>query len=193
MKPWLIQFVRISIGRGRSRHQNRSLSNTQSVTCNARDIWRTTIRVVSTGILIAGMVGTDRLREASHRATSRSWICRLRHGPVRRWPGHRRSRSGRQTGGREEGSARVARRAAAALEILKSQERTNPEQLAAIGYCFGGTTVLELARAGADVKGVVSFHGDLSTPNLKDAENIKGAGADLSRRGRQVRIAAADR
>jgi dienelactone hydrolase len=68
----------------------------------------------------------------------------------------------------------LRQRAAAALEILKKQGRTNPDQLAAIGYCFGGTTVLELARAGADLKGVVSFHGSLATPNPKDAANIRG-------------------
>lgn len=47
-------------------------------------------------------------------------------------------------------------------------------RIGAIGYCFGGTTVLELARSGADVKGVASFHGALSTPDAADARNIKG-------------------
>ena len=49
----------------------------------------------------------------------------------------------------------------AALEELKNDERTDPAKIAAIGYCFGGMGVLELARAGAPVKGVVSFHGVL--------------------------------
>ena len=49
----------------------------------------------------------------------------------------------------------------AALEILKSDERTDPARVAAIGYCFGGTGALELARAGSDLAGVVSFHGSL--------------------------------
>lgn len=44
---------------------------------------------------------------------------------------------------------------------------------AAIGFCFGGANVLELARSGRDVRGVVSFHGSLSTPNPADARNIK--------------------
>ena len=61
----------------------------------------------------------------------------------------------------------------AALDFLRKQERVNSQQIAAIGYCFGGTTVLELARSGADVKGVVSFHGGLSTPTSGDARNIK--------------------
>ncbi len=61
----------------------------------------------------------------------------------------------------------------AALDFLRKQERVNAEQVAAIGYCFGGTTVLELARSGADVKGVVSLHGGLSTPTPADAKNIK--------------------
>jgi dienelactone hydrolase len=42
-----------------------------------------------------------------------------------------------------------------------------------MGYCFGGTTVLELARSGADVAGVVSFHGGLDSPTPADATNIK--------------------
>lgn len=55
-------------------------------------------------------------------------------------------------------------RAQAALNRIKQNELADPGKLAAIGYCFGGTTVLELARGGADVRGVVSFHGALSTP-----------------------------
>ena len=50
---------------------------------------------------------------------------------------------------------------------------TKPRRIAAIGYCFGGTTVLELARSGAAVAGVVSFHGGLSSPAPADARNIK--------------------
>ena len=44
-----------------------------------------------------------------------------------------------------------------------------PKHVAAIGYCFGGTCVLELARSGANVAGVVSFHGGLATDNPADA------------------------
>ena len=49
----------------------------------------------------------------------------------------------------------------AGLEELKKDERTDTAKIAAIGYCFGGTGVLELARGGADIAGVVSFHGGL--------------------------------
>ena len=64
-------------------------------------------------------------------------------------------------------------RVAAALASLKAQSGVVPEKIAAIGYCFGGTTVLELARSGADVAGVVSFHGGLDTPAPQDAKNIR--------------------
>jgi dienelactone hydrolase len=64
-------------------------------------------------------------------------------------------------------------RVQAGLEVLKSQSNVNGSRLGAIGYCFGGTTVLELARSGADVKAIVSFHGGLSTPTPEDAKNIK--------------------
>lgn len=46
------------------------------------------------------------------------------------------------------------------------------ERIAAIGFCFGGGSVLELARSGAPVPAVVSFHGNLDTPNPADANNI---------------------
>lgn len=62
----------------------------------------------------------------------------------------------------------------AGLETLKKQPFVDYMNLAAIGYCFGGTSVLELARSGARVNGIVSFHGGLGTPNRKDALNIKG-------------------
>jgi dienelactone hydrolase len=64
-------------------------------------------------------------------------------------------------------------RVKAGLEVLKKQALTDTRKIAAIGYCFGGTTVLELARSGADIAGVVSFHGGLSTPAPQDAKNIK--------------------
>ena len=65
-------------------------------------------------------------------------------------------------------------RAAAGLDVLRKRPEVDPARLAAIGYCFGGTTVLELARSGADLASVVSFHGLLNTPNQGDARNIKG-------------------
>ncbi len=65
-------------------------------------------------------------------------------------------------------------RANAALEVLKKHPLVDSRRNAAIGYCFGGTTVLEMARSGADLAGVVSFHGGLDNPNPSDAKNIKG-------------------
>ena len=57
----------------------------------------------------------------------------------------------------------IRARAAAALAVLSAQPETDVGRLAAIGYCFGGTTVLELARGGADLKAVVGFHSGLAT------------------------------
>jgi len=57
-------------------------------------------------------------------------------------------------------------RAAKALEVLKAQAGKapiDPDKVAALGYCFGGATALELARSGADIAGVVTFHGGLDT------------------------------
>lgn len=64
-------------------------------------------------------------------------------------------------------------RVKAGLETLKSMRSVDSKKIAAIGYCFGGTTALELARSGANVAGVVSFHGGLSTPTPEDAKNIQ--------------------
>jgi len=62
----------------------------------------------------------------------------------------------------------------AGLAALKTSELVDAKHVAAIGYCFGGTTVIELARSGADVAGVVSFHGGLDSPTPADGKNIKG-------------------
>ncbi len=64
--------------------------------------------------------------------------------------------------GKYKGDRKLYRaRLDAALEVLTKNEFTEPTKIAAIGYCFGGTGVLELARAGAPIAGVVSFHGGL--------------------------------
>lgn len=59
---------------------------------------------------------------------------------------------------------RLADRIMAALNKLTQLPQVDKTKIAAIGYCFGGLCVLDLARRGADVKGVVSFHGLLSAP-----------------------------
>jgi dienelactone hydrolase len=64
-------------------------------------------------------------------------------------------------------------RLTAALVALRASPTVDPKQCAAIGYCFGGTGVLELARSGADVLGVVSFHGGLDSPTPADGKNVK--------------------
>ena len=61
----------------------------------------------------------------------------------------------------------------AGLDELKKCELVNTKNVAAIGYCFGGTTVIELARSGAELNGIVSFHGGLDSPTPADGKNIK--------------------
>jgi dienelactone hydrolase len=77
--------------------------------------------------------------------------------------------------GQYKGDRKLLRaRVTAALAELVKQPNVDVARIAAIGYCFGGTTALELARSGAAITGVVSFHGGLDTPTPDDAKNIKG-------------------
>lgn len=68
----------------------------------------------------------------------------------------------------------MRKRANLALEELKKNEYVDTKKVAAMGYCFGGGTALELARSGAQLNGVISFHGNLDTPYPADSKNIKG-------------------
>lgn len=79
----------------------------------------------------------------------------------------------------EEGEARFN----AALELIKSQPTVDPDQIAAIGYCFGGAIVLHMARIGTDIDGVVSFHGSLDSfhkpePGTVDTQILVYHGAE---------------
>ncbi len=58
--------------------------------------------------------------------------------------------------------------------MLRGEARTDGNRLAAIGYCFGGTLSLELARSGADISAVVGFHSGLAPARPEDARNIRG-------------------
>jgi dienelactone hydrolase len=64
-------------------------------------------------------------------------------------------------------------RALAGLEVLKKQPQVDTARLAAIGYCFGGATVQVLAYSGADLKGVVSFHGSLVPPTAEQGKRTR--------------------
>ena len=66
-------------------------------------------------------------------------------------------------------------RTTAALNALKSHPAVDKDRLAAIGFCFGGTAALELARSGAEIAGVVGFHAGLDTLRPEDAGNIRAA------------------
>jgi dienelactone hydrolase len=69
---------------------------------------------------------------------------------------------------------RLRTRAVAWYEQLKARPEIDPQCIAAIGFCFGGQCVLELARSGVDVKAVVSFHGLLSTSTPAAAGAVQG-------------------
>jgi len=81
--------------------------------------------------------------------------------------------AGAQAGKYKSDRQLLRARVNAGLDALRQQPLVDPKRIAAIGYCFGGTTVLELARSGADIAGVVSFHGGLDAPDPNDGKNIK--------------------
>lgn len=64
-------------------------------------------------------------------------------------------------------------RAKAGYDVLAKHSMCDASKMAAIGYCFGGTTVLEMARAGLDVKLVGSFHGNLTAPTPAEKDKVK--------------------
>lgn len=70
---------------------------------------------------------------------------------------------------------RLRARAQAALQVLADHPKVDRQRLGGIGFCFGGTTVLELAYSGAVLKGVVSFHGGLTIPSPEELQGIKAA------------------
>lgn len=60
-----------------------------------------------------------------------------------------------------------------AMDFLKHQATVDPTRIAAIGYCFGGGVVLNMARQGVDVKGVASFHGSLNAVKPAQVGSVK--------------------
>jgi dienelactone hydrolase len=76
-------------------------------------------------------------------------------------------------GGLRSDLGRWRARAEAARHALAQQNDVDAERMAAIGYCFGGTTALELGRSGAALNAIVSFHGGLASARPDDARNIR--------------------
>ncbi len=81
--------------------------------------------------------------------------------------------AGALAGGVMQNPEEAAARFNAAIKLLKEQQQTNPNKVAAIGYCFGGGVVLNMAVNGADLNGVVSFHGSLPTDSIPDPSVVK--------------------
>lgn len=65
------------------------------------------------------------------------------------------------------------KRALAALSVLKKAPNVNPNKIAAIGYCFGGSTALQLAYTGEKIEAVTTFHAALPAPSPEEAKQIK--------------------
>lgn len=81
--------------------------------------------------------------------------------------------AGQQAGKYKRDRQLLRARVNAGLAALRQQPQIDQKRVGAIGYCFGGTTAIELARSGADIAGIVSFHGGLDSPTPADGKNIK--------------------
>lgn len=82
--------------------------------------------------------------------------------------------AGKTSGAWKNDSAALRSRLQAGMNAALELEQAEKSKVGAMGYCFGGFSALELARSGADVKGVISFHGSLRSATPEDAKNIKG-------------------
>jgi len=82
--------------------------------------------------------------------------------------------AGKTAGAWKNDTAALRTRLQAGMNAALALEQADKDRVGAMGYCFGGFSALELARSGADVKGVISFHGSLRSDKPEDAKNIKG-------------------
>jgi dienelactone hydrolase len=86
--------------------------------------------------------------------------------------------AGAVAGALRKDPAELRKRTNAALEVLRTQGgnvKVDPSRMAAVGFCFGGSAVLELARSGTPLNGVVSLHGGLDTPSPAKEGQIRTA------------------
>lgn len=77
-------------------------------------------------------------------------------------------------GALQSDNRRIRARAKGGLDALLARPEVDASRIAALGYCFGGSMALELARSGADLRAAIGFHSGLTTSHPEDAKNIKG-------------------
>jgi len=81
--------------------------------------------------------------------------------------------AGKTAGIYKKDRALLKARIQAGYKLLLENKKVDPKKIIILGYCFGGMTALDLARTGADLAGVVSYHGNLDSADSKEAKNIK--------------------
>jgi dienelactone hydrolase len=108
---------------------------------------------------------TDSIRTKAHRLAELGYVALAAdmygQGKVAEHPAEAKEWMGQIT----ENVEQWRQRAMAGLDLLRNREEVDPSRMAAIGFCFGGATVMQLAYGGADLQGVISFHGSLPAPD----------------------------
>ena len=127
------------------------------------------------GIIVAHEGGglTDHAKNSARRLAEAGYIG-FRARLLRRWQAaDRHVRGDARLGKWMADPTGIRVRAHAALEVLTAQPETDTSRLAAIGYCFGGTTALEMARAGEPILAAVGFHSGLATAKPAEKGKVK--------------------
>jgi dienelactone hydrolase len=81
--------------------------------------------------------------------------------------------AGKVAGSFKDNRKATRERVKAAFDYITKNKMVDQSHMVAVGYCFGGMTVLEMGRSGFPLAGIVTFHGALSNPNPADAKNFK--------------------
>jgi dienelactone hydrolase len=177
MKPWLLALLVLAgAAGGQAEIKTRVVEYEQNgVVLEGWLVWDSLVQGKRPGVLVAhqwkGLTDYEKKRaEMLAQMGYVAFACDIYGQGVRPKDA---AEAGAQAAKFKQNRALFRARLNAGLAELKAQATVDPARVAAIGYCFGGTGVIELARSGALVAGVASFHGGLDSPTPADGKNIR--------------------